>query len=704
MSDISKLQSRPRNQCRRRALARTGLGALAALGFAGLSGAAAAPAGTATNSAQVAPGPPSAVAVPAKTPAGTAANAPAATPTSTSLTAAQLIQFLDQTIDWYHGLTEQQQLATTPSDLAILYDNRQYAMQTVRIAFDFARAEAIFIAADSTTSQGQSAVLSQYQSLGQLQARLDKQVKNTQAELDADRQKLATASAKQRQELQSQISELQGELDLAGARHDAIHSMLDFVSGSSTNGLGASGLRAQIETLARTVPAVAQTPAAASAPGAAASTAPSTAASAVIAAASAKKPETPGIWDMAADGFALAGKMRSIESLIRQTDALAVTVKQIRAPYVDQLKALSGQGDALGKQADTADSSTLQAERTQLDQLAGQFKRISAAVIPLSKQAVLLDLYQRSLASWKDSVKVQHRADLRSLALRLGFLVLFLVVVIAAAELWRRAVYRYVNDPRRRYQFLLLRRFVIWFVSAIIIAFAFASSLGSIVTFAGLITAGVAVAMQGVIVAIVGYFFLIGKFGIRVGDRVQIGTVTGEVIDVGLVRFHLMELGNGGADGPTGRVVAFSNSIVFQVAAGLFKQIHGINFTWHEITLTLSAQADYADAKKRLLAAVGRVLADFREEIERQTQEIARTVVSTPVGTLQPKVQLRFAGTGIEAIIRYPVDQKNAADIDERVVHELLQALEQDPKVHLAGSGEAGIRVTTEPAGGNAKG
>ena len=152
--------------------------------------------------------------------------------------------------------------------------------------------------------------------------------------------------------------------------------------------------------------------------------------------------------------------------------------------------------------------------------------------------------------------------------------------------------------------------------------------------------------MQGVIVAIVGYFFLIGKFGIRVGDRVQIAGVTGEVIDVGLVRFHLMELGGGGTDGPTGRVVAFSNSIVFQVGAGLFKQIHGTNFVWHEITLTITAQADYADVKKRLLAAVNSVLADYREEIERQTQQIARTVVSTPVGSLEPKIQMRFSRRG----------------------------------------------------------
>jgi len=623
----------------------------------------------------------------------TAAAPPA--PASAPLSATQVLQFLGQTIDWYHGLTLQQQIATTPTDLATLYDNRQAAAQSVRLAFEFARAEAGFIVDTTSANPAQGAVLSQYQSLSQLQARFDKQVQDTQAELESDRQKLATAAAKDHQQLQSQISELQGELDLAGARRDAVHSMLDFLTDSSTNGLGASGLRAQIEALARAVPGMAQAPA--SAGGASAPATPA-AANTAAAAVPAKKTETSGIWNLTADAFALEAKIHSIDGLIQQTDALAATANKLRAPYVAELKALSVRGDTLGKQADSANSSTLQDERAQLDELAGQFKRLAAAVIPLSKQAVLLQLYSKSLDNWKDAVRVDLRADLRSLALRVGSLTVVLVIVIAGAELWRRAVYRYVSDPRRRYQFLLMRRFVFWLMLAVILAFSFASSVGSIVTFAGLITAGVAVAMQGVIVAIVGYFFLIGKFGIRVGDRVQIGGVTGEVIDVGLVRFHLMELGGGsGADGPTGRVVAFSNSIVFQTGAGLFKQIHGTNFVWHEITLTLAAQADYADVKKRLLAAVDSALADFQEEIERQTQEIARTVISTPVGRLHPKVQLRLTAAGTEAVIRYPVDLKNAADIDERVAREVMQALEQDPKVQLAGG--ADIRIDAAPAG-----
>jgi small-conductance mechanosensitive channel len=628
---------------------------------------------------------------------------PPQNPASSALSGAQVLQFLDQTVDWYRGLNTQQQIATTPTDFAFLYDNRQAAAQAVRLAFEFARAEAASIP-EASAAQGANAVLPQYQSLSNLQARFDKQVADTQDALTADKQKLANADAKDRQQLQAQIAELQGELDLANARRDAVHSMLDFVSGSSANGLGATGLRAQIDALARTVPGMAPVAAAASsggAPGgnsganssAAATNAGAAAASAVTAAK--KENEPDGIWSLAANVFTLTGKINTINSLTAQTDALAAKAKELRAPYVAQLQGLSSRGDELGQQANTASNATLQNEHAQFDALAEQFRTLAAAVVPLSKETVLLELYRKSLDNWKSAVRGALGSDLQSLVVRVGSLIALILIVLAGSELWRRGVYRYVTDQRRRYQFLLMRRFVFWFLMAIIIAFAFASSVGSLVTFAGLITAGVAVAMQGVIVAIVGYFFLIGKFGIRVGDRVQISGTTGEVIDVGLVRFHLMELaGNGGV--PTGRVVAFSNSIVFQVGAGLFKQIHGTNFVWHELMLTLAPQSDFAEARKRLLAAVSGALAHYREEMERQSEQIARTVVSRPIGALQPTLHVRFAAGGLEVVIRYPVDLQNAAEIDEHVAREILKALEQDPKLQVAPGGA--LQLATESA------
>ena len=126
---------------------------------------------------------------------------------------------------------------------------------------------------------------------------------------------------------------------------------------------------------------------------------------------------------------------------------------------------------------------------------------------------------------------------------------------------------------------------------------------------------------------------------------------------------------------PTGRVVAFANSIIFQASGGLFKQIPGINLAWHEITLSLPAGADYAALKDKLMAAVTNVLKEYRDDIVRQTQAIQKASASSGGGDAQPQVQLRFSAAGVEALVRYPVQLDHAAEIDERVSRELLNVI-----------------------------
>jgi small-conductance mechanosensitive channel len=244
----------------------------------------------------------------------------------------------------------------------------------------------------------------------------------------------------------------------------------------------------------------------------------------------------------------------------------------------------------------------------------------------------------------------------------------------------------------------LLRRFALWFLVVLVFASALASRLDSFVTFAGLITAGIAVAMQSVILSIVGYFFLIGKYGIRAGDRIQIGDVLGDVIDVGLVRMHLMEISRGGL-GPTGRVVAFSNSIVFQATGGLFKYLAGVHFAWHEVTFTLAASSDAALVRERLLAAVDAALAEHKDEIERQSRELERTAFESGGAVLRPSVRLRFLATTLEAVVRYPVDQNSAGAIDEAVSRELLKALGREPLSLPPGATAPELKLNVAPAG-----
>jgi small-conductance mechanosensitive channel len=598
-------------------------------------------------------------------------NSPSAAP-SVAQDPEQVFKFLSQIVSWHRQLTAEQQIAQA-FDLNTVQENRRVADQAVQLAFDYARGQAQL--QGKRTPQPEVDGGSQYQGLAQAAQRADKDLQDTEAELQSVREKLTNAPSQQKTLLGSQAAELQSELGLLRARRDAIQGMVEFVSSSSSGGGGS--LRAQIETLARSLPvALTRSPAPNQDP---TGLEPPPSAEAALT----TRQQPSGIWGLVADLISLYGKVRSLNDEASSTAELVQMAKQLQAPQLDQLRVLVHQGDQLFAAADTATPTGLAQEKQQLDQLTAQFKQTSAAMLPLSKVVVLLEVYSKNLDNWRENVKDQAHDELRQLLFRLAVLIILIAGVFGLGEIWRRTTFRLAHDARRRYQFLLLRRIVMGAAIALIILLTFATQLGSAVTFAGLLTAGVAVALQNVIVSVVAYFFLIGKYGIRVGDRVQIAGVTGEVVDLGLVRIHLMELGGAGESQPTGRIVAFSNSIVFQPTAGVFKQIPGTNFVWHELKLTLAPDTDYQAAKDRLTQAVESALASNRESLEVQRRMMERSLSSVSAGELAPKVRLHYSASGVEATVRFPVELEKAAEIDDQVMRELLAALDREPRLRL---------------------
>jgi small-conductance mechanosensitive channel len=596
---------------------------------------------------------------------------------------AQLIHFLSHTITWYHQLPMEQHLATEPSDLAFFQENRHIADQVVELSFDYARSQAQLLQSRKPAPQT-AANPSQYQRLVQAEQKADQEVQDTQSELVTTRAKLASAAPARKKTVEAQVAELESEIGLLQARRDAVDTMLEFVS-TSTN--GQAGLHAQIEELARSVPASLSHPSGTAPAGTSGEPSPASNT------AEPKKAQPSGIWGLAADLLNLNGKMHTLDDQISATGELNQDLKDLRKPALDSLRALVKQGDQLFAAADTATPNQLAQETQQLDALTAQFKQTSAQLLPLSKISVLLDVYQRTLSNWRQAVKADARDEGRQLLLRLGVLLALIGLVIVMGEIWRRTTFRYVHDVRRRYQFLLLRRVVMWVAIGLIILLTFATQLGSAVTFAGLITAGVAVALQNVIVSVVAYFFLIGKYGIRIGDRVQISGVTGEVVDIGLVRIHVMELGGPGDSQPTGRIVAFSNSIVFQPTAGIFKQIPGTNFIWHELKLTLASETDYSAAKQRITQAINAALDEYRENIEAQRQGLEKNLTSVSPAELRAKVRMHYTPSGIEATVRFPVELQKASEMDDHVMKEIMAALEQEPKMRLMGAEMPALKV-----------
>jgi len=607
----------------------------------------------------------------------------------------QVIAYLNNSIDWYRQLATEEENTTDATDTLFVNDDRQMASQIVRLAFDFARAAALVVNAQAPAEAAQNSGNARFQNLLRIVAQTDQTVRETQAEIEQTRAKLETAKPRDRQKLQATLEELQSELALAQTRSDALHNILQFTS-SGASGASAGNLLAQVQELQRSVPEVtiANSPPS-SGTDRQEKPAASNTSSQSGPSVSARPPQPSGLLALITELFSLSRKVHIIDQRLRQTGDLAQTLDRLRQPLSKNIAPLVQRGNQLAQAADTSDVAGLQQQKHELDALTAQFKQNSGMVVPLSKQSVLFDLYKSNLTRWRDAVKTQYQADLRNLGVRLLVLALVLIGFFVLGEIWKRATFRYVHDFRRRYQFLLLRRILLWFVIGITIAFALATEIGSLATFAGLITAGIAVALQNVILAVAGYFFLIGRYGVRVGDRVQISGVTGDVIDIGLVRLHLMEMGgSGNYIQPTGRVVVFSNSIVFQPTASFYKQVPGTNFVWHEVSLTLAPESDIKLAESRILGAVEKVYAGYKDQIDQEYRQM-QNLLNIRAASPKPVSRLRLTQGGLEVVVRYPVELDNAAEIDDRITRELLTALAESPRLRLVGSGTPNIQAVS---------
>jgi small-conductance mechanosensitive channel len=290
------------------------------------------------------------------------------------------------------------------------------------------------------------------------------------------------------------------------------------------------------------------------------------------------------------------------------------------------------------------------------------------------------------LDEWRNALDRQYHYTLRFLFVRLGSLLAAILFLLLASALWQRAIFRYVHDPRRRRQFMVVKRIVVGFGMVLIVALGFLSSFTSVVTALGFITAGLALALQNVILSVVAYFFLVGRYGLRAGDRVTVSGVTGQVMEVGLVRLFLMELsGAAGEMHPTGRVAAFANSIIFQPSA-LMKQAPGMDYVWHSASATVAEAADHGHARERLSAAVERVYSEYRAAIEQQHATFERST-NMQTSAPRPVTRANFTNAGLEILIRFPVDAEHAASIDDHVVASLWDEAAKEPKLQFTAGG-----------------
>lgn len=253
----------------------------------------------------------------------------------------------------------------------------------------------------------------------------------------------------------------------------------------------------------------------------------------------------------------------SVDELTATTTSLGRAVSADIRELGDELRPLGARLSALAQNPDAGPAGD--AEREFQAGLA-RAKALGAILVPLREQTSLLRRYGDDLRGWTRAIDTETAEVLKSLGLEVLRLGAVIALVLLGAAVWRFLTLRYITDASRRRLLLTARTIVVTTALALVIVFHFASELTALVTALGFAAAGIAFALQNVILALAGYFAMLSPNGIRVGDRVSLqgpfGYVYGEVVEIGFVRIRLHELAGDPAV-PTGRIVVFPNSVVF---------------------------------------------------------------------------------------------------------------------------------------------
>ena len=474
----------------------------------------------------------------------------------------QVIGFLTQSIDWYRGSSVEPSIPIQPADIPFRENAHALRIQSLQLSFGYAKAIAAAEASGSS-SLDRKAESPIGDSSGsdpkrwmKIQAQCQVDIQNARNDVSSTRNKADKERGRDQARLNAALTESESRLNLVESKCQTYGNLLDFVRTMHANEPQNENLDSVVDDLSRTVPEVANGSVALSLPAASSSVAPRETASSVP--------------NLIADLLLYRRKLHTLNEANRATDALALTSKTLRTPLAQYLTSVLQGINLSGADPQHSDLENLRQQQARLDNLSTQLTALSPAAVALAKQQILFGSYKSDLASWRTLVISQYGVVWKKLIIHLAAFGIVIGVLVAVIAALRRITFRYVRDASHRRTALIAEWTLLWLGIFFVVVLTFASNLGSLATFLGLATAGIAVALQNVILAVLGYTVLVGKLGLRLGDKVQISGVTGEVVEFGLLQFRVREIDAQGLQ--TGRIGSFSNSFVFvSPATGIFK-------------------------------------------------------------------------------------------------------------------------------------
>lgn len=256
-------------------------------------------------------------------------------------------------------------------------------------------------------------------------------------------------------------------------------------------------------------------------------------------------------------------------------------------------------------------------------------------------------------------------------------LVLWIIRIIISKTIIER-----LDDYKDRYFWTKSLRTTTLILALIILSRIWFGIFESVGTFLGLLSAGLAIAFKDLLVNIGGWLFLITRKPLTIGDRVQIGDITGDVIDIRLFQFSVMEVGNWvDSDQSTGRIVHIPNGLVFSKWQANYTA--GFEYIWNEIAVLLTFESDWKKAKQILTEVLDKHALNLSKETQKQIKEASKKFMII-YKTLTPIVYTSVKDSGVLLTMRYLCHVKQRRGTEQTIWEEVLERFAEHKDIDFA--------------------
>jgi small-conductance mechanosensitive channel len=264
--------------------------------------------------------------------------------------------------------------------------------------------------------------------------------------------------------------------------------------------------------------------------------------------------------------------------------------------------------------------------------------------------------------------------------------ILYSVLILVALGLIRFAllklIWRLTEDPRTRYTWKRTVSFTIGLFTIILIGAVWIRAIGQIGAFLGLLTAGLAIALKDPLTNIAGWIFILTRKPFVLGDRVQIGEFAGDVIDIRLFQFSLLEIGNWvKADQSTGRIIHVPNGTIF--STGQSNYTAGFKYIWDEMPVLLTFESNWQLGKEILKKIIHDHTESLSKDAERKIIEASKKYMIF-YQHLTPIVYTSVEDSGILLTMRFICDPRKRRSTEHEIWEEVLKEFAVQKEIEFA--------------------